>query len=347
MSGASPAAPAAASVLNTSVTSTASSTTHDKTGQLYKVEMRSGGVIAYRLPLWQKMVIGAVSGGIGATVVFPIDFIKTRLQASVGLGATATGVIKEVLQSSGIRGMYSGLVPAVLGTMPEKAIKLGVNEQFRDWLTPDRREETLASQMIAGALTAVVQTTVANPYEVVKLNMQLLEKTNAKALAAGLPLPTAQTASAIIRELGFRGLYKGYSAITLRDVPYNIIFFSTYIQSKQYLTDEEGNVSNATVVGCGVAAGSIASWSMTPADVIKTRLQQFGSPYHSIADCARATYKEGGVRAFYKGAAMRACTSGPLYGIALLCFELQSKYMNQTVLPSPIKGREHSQGEKD
>ena len=316
---------------------TASSGTTEKTGQLYKVEMRSGGVIAYRLPLWQKMVIGAMSGGLGATVVFPIDLIKTRLQASTNLAVTARSVVRDVLKTSGFRGMYAGLFPTVIGTMPEKAIKLGVNEQFRDYLTPDRRDETLFSQMLAGALTAIVQTTVANPYEVVKLNLQLLEKTNAIALSKGLPLPAAQTAGAIVREIGFRGMYKGYAAITLRDVPYNIIFFSTYIQSKQYLTDEDGNVSKTAVVGCGAAAGSISSWTMTPADVIKTRLQQQGSPYRSIQECAQATFKEGGIRAFYKGAMMRACTSGPLYGIALLCFELQSRYMNQTVLPSPIK----------
>ncbi len=327
-----------ASSLQSITLATGSDSSQEKTGQLYKVEMRSGGVIAYRLPLWQKMLIGAMSGGLGASAVFPIDLIKTRLQTATGMGLTARGVVTDVIKTSGYRGLYSGLLPNVLGAMPEKAIKLGVNEQFRDWLTPDRRDETLSSQMVSGALTALVQTTVANPYEVVKLNLQLLEKSNAAAKAAGLPLPTAQSASAIARELGMRGLYRGYGAILIRDVPYNMIFFSIYIQSKHFFTDSEGTVSNMAVVGCGVAAGSIASWTMTPADVIKTRLQRVGSPFKSIQDCALATFKEGGYRAFFKGALMRACTSGPLYGIALLCFELQSRYMNSIhILPNPIK----------
>jgi len=277
------------------------------------------------VPLWQKMAVGGTAGVIGTVSVFPIDTVKTRLQLATCTatgsthGATGiTAVVADVWSRSGIRGLYRGLPATALGTMPEKAIKLGVNDFLRDVLCGyDRSKETLENQMAAGALTAGVQVVATNPLEIVKLRLQS---------ANGALTPTQA-----IRELGPRGLYKGGTVTLIRDVPYNIIFFLSYIKIKEFLTNSEtGHVSRQGILASGVSAGMLAAFAGTPCDVVKSRIQARNSTYTNGAlDCAKRLYREGGVGAFFRGALPRMAVQGPLYGIALLSFEIQTQYLSR------------------
>lgn len=289
--------------------------------QKHTVEIRSGGVIAFRVPLYQKMMVGGLSGVIGLTTVFPVDLIKTRLQIlSSGSSSTIgiSSVCRDVLTKHGLSGFYRGLGPTAVMVAPEKAIKLGVNDYLRDvFCNFDRTKETIPQQVAAGALTGVVQVAVTNPMEIVKIRLQ-------SADSAFTPLMA-------VRELGLRGLYTGSAVTMMRDVPYNIIFFLTYIQLKRALTSPEGEVSRQRILGSGVAAGMVAAFVGTPMDVVKSRIQMRNSPYTNGAlDCARRLYGEGGSSIFFRGAVPRMAVQGPLYGIALLLFELQSQYLSSS-----------------
>ena len=132
--------------------------------QVHQVEIRSGGTIAFRIPLWQKMTVGAFSGVLGTVAIFPIDTVKTRLQlASVQSNAGIRDIVQDVLGRYGVRGFYRGLPPTAVFVAPEKAIKLGVNDYLRDALCGwDRTKETVLQQIAAGALTGCVQVVVTN-----------------------------------------------------------------------------------------------------------------------------------------------------------------------------------------
>lgn len=72
---------------------------------------------------------------IGATTVYPIDLVKTRLQnqrsgSYVGelMYKNSLDCFKKVVRYEGFFGLYRGLVPQLVGVAPEKAIKLTVSE---------------------------------------------------------------------------------------------------------------------------------------------------------------------------------------------------------------------------
>jgi solute carrier family 25 aspartate/glutamate transporter 12/13 len=48
----------------------------------------------------------------------------------------------------------------------------------------------------------------------------------------GLPVPPAQTAAQVVKELGLVGIYKGASACFLRDIPFSGIYFPAYAAAK-------------------------------------------------------------------------------------------------------------------
>ena len=75
---------------------------------------------------------------------------------------------------------------------------------------------------------------------------------------------------------------------------------------KQFLADESGHVGPAQLFTAGFVAGVPAAGLMTPADVIKTRLQVMAregqTTYSGIGDCAVKLMRMEGPRAFWKGA---------------------------------------------
>ncbi len=65
------------------------------------------------------MLSGGVAGGISLTIVYPLDFIRTRLGADIGAESQRQflGVIdciKKIRQTDGIKGLYKGFTVSVI-----------------------------------------------------------------------------------------------------------------------------------------------------------------------------------------------------------------------------------------
>jgi solute carrier family 25 (mitochondrial aspartate/glutamate transporter), member 12/13 len=127
-----------------------------------------------------------------------------------------------------------------------------------------------------------------------------------------------------MRELGLRGLYKGTAACWLRDVPFSIVFFPLFANLKTLF---DGQNSMLGLFAAGAISGSVAAGSVTPCDVIKTRLQVAGSPYKGIGDAFSRTVKEEGWLALKKGLEPRMFVQAPLFGITLFAFDTQKRYL--------------------
>jgi solute carrier family 25 (mitochondrial aspartate/glutamate transporter), member 12/13 len=78
-----------------------------------------------KLPIPIKLTVGALAGAFGTTCIFPIDMVKTRLQASNGLYKGPADVVRKIYATEGgVGGFYKGLAANLVGVTPEKAIKL-------------------------------------------------------------------------------------------------------------------------------------------------------------------------------------------------------------------------------
>lgn len=66
---------------------------------------------------------------------------------------------------------------------------------------------------------------------------------------------------------------QGAKACFLRDIPFSAIYFPTYAHMKVKLADENGYNTPLSLLFAGAIAGVPAASLVTPADVIKTRLQ--------------------------------------------------------------------------
>ncbi|CAD6582644.1 MAG: mitochondrial aspartate-glutamate transporter agc1 [Alectoria sarmentosa] len=282
--------------------------------------------------------LGSIAGAFGAFMVYPIDLVKTRMQNQrsqrVGemLYKNSIDCARKVIKNEGAKGLYSGVLPQLVGVAPEKAIKLTVNDLIRShYSNPENGAIWLPHEIVAGASAGACQVVFTNPLEIVKIRLQVQGEV-AKTVE-GVPRRSAMW---IVKNLGLVGLYKGASACLLRDVPFSGIYFPTYNHLKRDFFGEGPNKKLGIIqlLTAGAIAGMPAAYLTTPCDVIKTRLQvearKGDTKYTSLRHCASTVYREEGFRAFFKGGPARVLRSSPQFGFTLAGYEVLQK-----LLPMP------------
>lgn len=84
-------------------------------------------------------LIGAISGALSASVVYPLNVLRTRLQAQGTVLHPATynsigDVARRTIKSEGSRGLYKGLTPNLLKVAPAVSISYIVYENSKRML---------------------------------------------------------------------------------------------------------------------------------------------------------------------------------------------------------------------
>jgi solute carrier family 25 aspartate/glutamate transporter 12/13 len=107
--------------------------------------------------------LGSMAGAFGAFMVYPIDLVKTRMQNQRGadpgqrLYNNSIDCFRKVIRNEGFRGLYSGVLPQLVGVAPEKAIKLTVNDLVRNWFTDKQGKIWWGSEVFAGGSAGACQ----------------------------------------------------------------------------------------------------------------------------------------------------------------------------------------------
>ena len=128
-----------------------------------------------------RFTLGSIAGATGATAVYPIDLVKTRMQnqrtgSYIGelMYRNSFDCFKKVLRHEGFTGLYRGLVSQLVGVAPEKAIKLTMNDLVRDKMTHyNDGKLPLWGEILAGACGGGSQVMFTNPLEIVKIRLQV------------------------------------------------------------------------------------------------------------------------------------------------------------------------------
>lgn len=229
------------------------------------------------------LLSGAVAGTTVDLILYPLDTVKTRLQATAG----------AKLSVSTFKGLFNGVAPAIAASAPCAAVFFGAYDSMKRVLT-NKLPADCASLAHAGAAAGgdIVQSVVRVPFEVVKQRVQ-----------AGVDVSGMAAFSSVMKTQGPRGLYRGWGALAMRDLPFDIIEFPLY----EWLKIEWAKVKGSKLAPwegslCGSFAGGIAACVTTPLDVVKTRLMtQSPGQYSGIVNCLQTVVREEGMGALFAG----------------------------------------------
>jgi len=241
-------------------------------------------------PLLENLTVGAVAGASVETALYPLDTIKTRIQSGS----------YKMLDPRLLKGVYSGLPGNIAGCAPATGIFFAVYDPVKCTLLDRLPESQSVFAHLGAAMSAAMASSVLRvPTEVVKQRTQM-----------GMYNGATQAVKGILAKEGVKGLYSGYSAFMLRELPFDAIEFVAYEQLKlnysRLVKGGEAPNSLETAV-LGAVAGATTAVATTPLDVIKTRFMLAGAEtkYTSVANAFSTIFKEEGMKGLFAGVGPR------------------------------------------
>eukprot|EP00118_Oscarella_pearsei_P012038 m.85498 g.85498 ORF g.85498 m.85498 type:complete len:272 (+) comp36446_c1_seq1:123-938(+) len=203
-------------------------------------------------PFWVPLLAGGAAGTAVDVALFPLDTIKTRLQAPEGF-----------IKAGGFRGIYSGLASVATGSAPGAAAFFCSYETVKSLLAPlvDPRRLFLV-HMFSASVSEIVSCVIRVPVEVVK------QRTQAKHYSSSY-----QALRGTVQSEGFRGLYRGYVTTVVREIPFSFIQYPMWeLLKTTWSRWQSRNVDPWQGAVCGAVAGGFSAAVTTPLDVAKTRI---------------------------------------------------------------------------
>ncbi|KAI7841248.1 hypothetical protein COHA_005085 [Chlorella ohadii] len=157
------------------------------------------------LTFYGHMVAGAVAGIGEHVAMYPVDTIKTRMQALAHPGqqlhSSVGTALRTVLRREGVGGLYRGVTAMALGAGPSHALYFAAYEAAKQLYGGNQEGHHPLAHAAAGATATIVNDGCMNPWDVVKQRMQVRHSPY-----RGLMHCVAQT----FREEGLAAFYKSY-----------------------------------------------------------------------------------------------------------------------------------------
>ena len=224
-------------------------------------EYLEGGILAYvrqsdpdaDLGPLTRLAAGAGAGIFAMSATYPLDMLRGRLTVQVD-GKTAkqytsmTHAARVIVAEEGVRALYKGWVPSVIGVIPYVGLNFAVYGTLKDVVAKlegleSAKDLDVASGLMCGGIAGAIGQTVAYPFDVARRKLQVSGWEGAKALAEGEAakrVPMRYTGMVdcfvkTVRHEGVGALFHGLSANYIKVAPSIAIAFVTYEEIKKLL----------------------------------------------------------------------------------------------------------------
>ncbi|XP_061359939.1 uncharacterized protein LOC133303983 [Gastrolobium bilobum] len=277
------------------------------------------------LHFWQFMVAGSIAGMVEHTAMFPVDTVKTHMQAlgscPIKKTVTVRQAVQSILRSNGPSALYRGIGAMGLGAGPAHAVYFSFYETGKK-LFSGGKPNNAAAHAASGVCATVASDAVFTPMDMVKQRLQL-SNSGYKGVW--------DCVQRVLSEEGLRAFFASYRTTVLMNAPFTAVHFATYEAAKRGLMEisPESAVDERLAVHAtaGAAAGALAAALTTPLDVVKTKLQCQGVcgldkfKSDSIGDVFKTIVKKDGYRGLMRGWSPRMLFHAPAAAICWSTYE--------------------------
>ena len=284
----------------------------------------------------KDMVSGFIGGVCCTFAGLPLDLVKVR-QQTIFKDKTLSAAFLATVRKEGVFALWKGSTPALASVLTENAVVFAANGVIKRIVLENQPNKTLSfyQEAYVGGLSAIFSATAICPAEVVKVRMQVSIKDQNRRKPSFF-----KTIQNLYSEGGVRLFFRGLPSILSRDIPFYVLFFTSYEMYmstlKSYINrptidamvgHDDENISPVHYVMGGGFAGMIA-WSFVfPFDVIKSR-QQSSVKQASFSHIAKDILFREGLRQSMKGWTAAVLRGFPANGALFLGVEVSKKLMD-------------------
>ncbi|KAK0140122.1 Solute carrier family 25 member 43 [Merluccius polli] len=195
---------------------------------------------------WRAIFAGGIAGIAAALVTYPLEVAETRLIVQNCREPTYMGVLHtlgNVYRSEGLLALYRGFSLTVLGAFPFSigcyAVYMNLD---RLWQEPPFRFNSLQN-FINGCLAAGVAQTLSYPFDTVKRKMQAQSSHLPHLGGADVHFTgILDCFRQMIRNKGVFSLWSGFTANTVKIVPYFGLLYTCFEMCKQVCLYRNGYI---------------------------------------------------------------------------------------------------------
>lgn len=187
------------------------------------------------------------------------------------------------IKSGGFNGIYRGFNAAVVGSIPGASLFFVGYESSRSYLS----SYGLVGEIVASSIGEISACLARCPTELIKQRAQISNTAPYEIFRS------------VIRSEGIAGLYRGYSTLVVREIPFSVIQMPLW----QFLKKKLDAENNAFLGGlAGAIAGATAAAITTPIDVAKTRIMTSKDKHNlKMLDVMKQVYGHDGVKGLFAG----------------------------------------------
>ncbi|EFA76024.1 mitochondrial substrate carrier family protein [Heterostelium album PN500] len=279
-----------------------------------------------------EMAAGCGAGAAASLVTTPLDVLKTTIQVRrKGDGITVWRTFTEMVDKKGVRGLFVGLKPTLVGLVPSWAIYFSSYSYFKSKLGQLLHTDPSTSSglhMIAAMGAGATTSTITNPIWVIKTRLITQEMSGRERRYTGI----AQSFVSIIKEEGVAGLYKGLGPSLLGLIHVGVQL-PLYEKLKMIMKEKkQKELQMFDIVLASSASKIVASIVAYPHEVLRSRLQD-NSPHSpfKLKGGLLANFKqiinEEGFRGLYKGMGVNLIRVTPACAITFTSYEFIRNYL--------------------
>lgn len=275
-----------------------------------------------------NMVAGAFAGIAEHTLMFPADFLKTRLQVisppSGGLYNGVMDAISKINKTEGYKTMYRGITSVFVGAGPAHAMHFLTYESVKQAFggNEDKKHHPFVGA-VSGASATIAGDALMTPFDVVKQRMQV---------HGSVFKSIAQCTKSVYKSEGLAAFYVSYPTTLCMSVPFTALFVPVY-ESISKVMNPMGRYDVLTHCVAGSIGGAFAASVTTPLDVIKTLLQTRGTANEAEVRAVKGIFeavtiikRRHGLKGFFRGLGPRVVTIMPSNAICWLSYETAKAY---------------------
>ena len=199
--------------------------TYGNTTRLWDKYDTTNGKEDYSNSLLKEAICGGITGFVSSFIMCPTEHIKTKLQLNATLYRNSFHAAQQIFATHGFAGLNRGFVSTAIRQSPGFCVYFGTYERLKDSLQTHNyiKCSPLVASILAGGCAGSFSWAIVYPIDLIKSRIQALPLDCSKNERSIMHI-----GKAILKESGWKALYRGFGITVIRAFPVNAVILTTH-----------------------------------------------------------------------------------------------------------------------